>query len=513
MTPSMTNDPMTNVHLDKDIIVIGAGIAGLAAAIRLAVMGGRVNVFEANDFSGGKMFDWSKDGFRFDMGPSVFTMPQYVEDLFRLAGKDPDDYIDIIRPELPFNYFFDDGLVLNFYADIEKLIKEVTSKTSDNEETIRQYLENIQTKFDLTNNVFLQNSLHILSNYLSKDAFKGLMNFRKVEAFKSMDEANKKNFKDEHTIRLFNSFASYLGSNPFKAPGVLNVISHFQLNAGIYLPKGGMISIANALKKLAIELGVNFHFNSPVEKILIRDNKACGIITKGREVLSDMVVSNIDVYNAYKHLMPEQKGPSMVLNHPKSHSVMVYLWGMKKTFPKLALHNMILANNMEDEYNTLFHNSDIGDDFTTYIYVSSKCNPADAPEGCENWYVLINAPHINGQNWEAMQEKVKQKLLKRLHHVLGEDVSEHIAFERVQDPRHLEKQTNSAFGAIYGNSFNSKFSVFLRHPNFAGKIKNLYFCGGTVHPGSGVPLSILSAKIVADIIEKKSKRKLKADVS
>lgn len=264
------------INLDKDIVVIGAGLAGLAAAIRLAAMGGKVNVFEANDFSGGKMFDWNKDGFRFDIGPSVFTMPQYVDDLFRIAGKDPADYIDIVRPELPFNYFFDDGLVLNFYSDIEKLIKEITSKTSDNEETIRKYLENIQTKYDLTNNVFLQNSLHILSNYLSKDALKGLMNFRKVEVFKSMNEANKKNFKDEHTIRLFNSFASYLGSNPFKAPGVLNVISHFQLNGGIYLPKGGMVAIANALKKLAEELGVKFHFNSPVEKIIQAQ-------TRGRE--------------------------------------------------------------------------------------------------------------------------------------------------------------------------------------------------------------------------------------
>ncbi len=503
-------------HLEtkkKKVIVIGSGIAGLAASIRLSAQGFGVEVFESNETAGGKMYDWRKDGFRFDMGPSVFTMPEFVEELFKVAGKNPEDYIKIVRPELPFNYFFDDGLVLNFYADLEKLIKEVASKTADDEETVRKYLENIQTKYDLTNTVFLQNSLHILSNYISKDAFKGLLNFRKVEVFKSMNEANKKNFKDEHTVRLFNSFASYLGSNPFKAPGVLNVISHFQLNAGIYLPVGGMVAIAESLQKLAMEMGVQFNFNTPIEKILVKNNRAYGIVANGKEITSDLVVSNIDVYNAYKQLMPEQKGPSMVLDHPKSHSVMVFLWGMKKSFPQLALHNMILANNMEDEYDTMFLNADIGDDFTTYIYVSSKCNPDDAPEGNENWYILINAPHIQNQDWDEIKNRVRARLLERLQHTLGEDVSQYIAFERVQDPRDLKERTNSAFGAIYGNSFNSKFSVFMRHPNFSNKIKDLYFCGGTVHPGGGVPLSILSAKIVSELIDKRTKSKTISNVS
>jgi phytoene dehydrogenase-like protein len=160
---------------------------------------------------------------------------------------------------------------------------------------------------------------------------------------------------------------------------------------------------------------------------------------------------------------------------------------------------------MRDEYNTMFNNADIGDDFTTYIYVSSKCNASDAPTGCENWYILINAPHNQNQDWAEIQQRVKTRLLERLKITLGEDVAEYIAFEKVLDPPHHQQQTNAAFGAIYGNSFNSKFSVFMRHPNFTNKIKNLYFCGGTVHPGGGVPLSVLSAKIVADIIEKKIK--------
>ncbi len=491
----------------KNISIIGSGIAGIAAAIRLASKGHQVTVFEANDYAGGKMYEWSHAGYRFDMGPTVFTMPEYVEELFRIAGKNPADYLQMVKPELPFNYFFDDGLVLNFYADRKKLVNEVASKTKDDAASIRNFLENIQTKFELTNNVFLQNSLHILSNYLTKDTLKGLLNFGKVEVFKSMDAANRKNFTDDHTVRLFNSFASYLGSDPFKAPGVLNVISHFQINAGIYLPVGGMRSIINALMKLASELGVKFHFNTPVKKILTTNGKAKGILIADGEIVSDIVISNMDVYHAYKQLMPEIKGPSKVLDHPKSHSVLVYHWGMKKTFPQFTLHNMILANDMRDEYNTIYSNADIGDDFTAYVYVSSKVNKSDAPEGCENWYVLINAPHVQQQDWDSIRQRVKTRLLKKLEKVLGEDVSQYIQFERIQDPRDHAKRTNTIFGAIYGNSFDSKFSVFLRHPNFSGKIKNLYFCGGTVHPGGGVPLSLLSAKIVASLIEKKTSGK------
>jgi phytoene desaturase len=488
----------------KTAIIIGSGIAGLAASIRLAVQGIQVTILEANDYIGGKMNEWYHEGYRFDLGPSVFTMPKYVEDIFALAGKKTEDYIDIIRPELPFNYFFDDGLVLNFYADLERLVEELATKTEDNEATILRFLEDIQTKYELTDHVFLQNSLHIISNYWNKEVLKGIVNFHKVEVFRSMDEANKRNFKDKHTRRLFNSFASYMGSSPFKAPGVLNVISHFQLNSGIFLPRGGMYAIARSMVKLGEELGVIIRTSSPVTEIVVENDIAKGVICKHEHLTADLVISNSDVYNTYKKLLPAHKVPAMFLERQKSHSALVFLWGMKKSFPQLALHNMVLSENMKEEYEIVFKKGDIGDDFTIYLYISSKTNPTDAPEGFENWYILINAPHLQGQDWEAIKDRVRTKILERLGNILGEDLAQHIAFERVQDPRTFEVETGAAFGAIYGNSLNGKLSVFFRHPNFTSKIQNLYFCGGTVHPGSGVPLSLLSAKIVSELIAKQS---------
>jgi phytoene desaturase len=500
-------------NLARTAIIVGSGIAGLASAIRLASQGIAVSIFEANSFIGGKMNEWHNDGYRFDLGPSVFTMPKYVEDLFKIAGKKTEDYIEIIRPELPFNYFFEDGLVLNFYADLEKLVEELASKTEDNEATIESFLKDIQTKYQLTDHVFLQNSLHIISNYWNKEVLNGLLNFHKVEVFRSMDEANKRNFKDEHTRRLFNSFASYMGSSPYKAPGVLNVISHFQLNSGIFLPKGGMYSIAKSLTKLAKEMGVQIHLNAPVNQILVENDRAIGIESNGEKYYADFVISNSDVYNSYKKLLPEHKVPALFLDRQKSHSALVFLWGIKKSFPQLALHNMVLSEDMKKEYEIVFKDGDIGDDFTIYLYISSKTNTSDAPEGCENWYVLINAPHLQNQDWEKITSRVRNIIIKRLSKILGEDISKLIVFEKVQDPKTFETQTGAAFGAIYGNSFNGKLSVFFRHPNFTSKIKNLFFCGGTVHPGSGVPLSLLSAKIVSDLIEKQNgKQKSKTSV-
>ena len=474
--PKLKNQNKNN---GKKVCVIGSGVAGLAVSIRLALQGWQVSIFEMNSVSGGKMVEWHKDGFRFDLGPSVFTMPEYVEDLFHLSGKNPKDYIQINRPELPFNYFFEDGLMLNFYADTKKLVQEIASKTVDDEATINKYLEDVAIKYQLTEKVFLQQSLHILSNYWSKDVLKGLVNFHKVEVFKSMNEANKKNFKDEHNVRLFNSVASYLGSSPYKAPGVLKVISHFQLNNGIFLPKGGMFAVAKSLTKLAEDLGVKIYYNSPVTKILIKQKQAVGVQIGSEKIESDLVISNLDVFNTYKKLLPAQNAPKIFLDRQKSHSALVFLWAVRKKFPQLALHNMILSEDMQNEYGTIFENADVGDDFTVYLYISSKCNQGDAPEGCENWYILINAPHLHkDQNWDKMISRVRTKLLQRLERVFGENIEPHIAFERVQDPRTFEQHTGAAFGAIYGNSSNGKFAVFLRHPNFTSKIKQLYFCGG-----------------------------------
>ncbi|MEY4538378.1 MAG: hypothetical protein RLZZ306_135, partial [Bacteroidota bacterium] len=212
----------------------------------------------------------------------------------------------------------------------------------------------------------------------------------------------------------------------------------------------------------------------------------------------DYVVSNMDVTHTYRKLLPNEKHPNFLLNQPKSSSGVIFYWGIKKQFPGLELHNILFSDNYKEEFKTMFEKKSIFHDPTVYINITSKHKHDDAPEGCENWFVLINAPANEGQNWDEIIAQTKENILKKISRILGQNIAELIECEEILDPRTIESKTSSAQGALYGNSSNNRFAAFLRHANFSSKIKNLYFVGGSVHPGGGIPLALSSAKIMSD---------------
>lgn len=481
----------------KHIAVIGGGIAGLAVAIRLAVKGHRVELFEANPYLGGKIAEQQLGSYRFDMGPSVLTMPKYIDELFELAGENPRDHFNYERLDPIFQYLFEDGTILQTHANTEKLIEEFTSKTSVRAEDLRTFFRRSKEKLELTDEVFLQRSLHHWTNYLDWPTLRGILNFNKVEAFTTMAKANAKLLKDEKVAAIFNQYASYNGSDPFAAPATLNLISHYEITLGAYYPKGGMRTIINAIVGLAERVGVKMHVDARVERLTVDGSRCSGLVVNGEKRPFDAVVSNSDIFKTYHQLIPEQKRPDRILNQPKSSSVIVFYWGIKKQFPQLKLHNMFMGGDQRSEYRKMFAENSIADDPTVYLHIGSKKNPKDAPKGCENWFVLVSVPNNSGQDWDRLVAETRKNILRKLQAVLGEEIESHIEQESVLDPRLAEQMTGSSQGAIFGNSSNGKFAAFLRHPNFSSKIDNLYFCGGSVHPGSGVPLCLLSAKITA----------------
>lgn len=482
------------------VAVVGAGIAGLAIAIRLAGRGNKVTVFEANDYVGGKITEHRGNGFRFDMGPSVLTMPQYLDELFELCGENPRDHFNYEKLDPIFQYFFEDGTLLRTFADTQNLIDEFVSKTTVKGNDLREFFKRSAEKLELTDEVFLQRSLHQWRNYFDWPTLRGILNFHKVEVFTTMAASNSKLLKDEKVAAVFNQYASYNGSSPFLAPATLNLISHYELGLGAYYPIGGMHNITKALKGLADRSGVLFNLSSRVDELRIKDGTTAGLKCNGKDHDFDLVVSNSDVFKTYRELMAEQKQPERTLNQPKSASAIVFFWGMKKTFPELQLHNMFMGNDQKDEFDKVFSKQTVPDDPTIYLYISSKKNASDAPEGMENWFSMVTVPHNTGQDWDELVSKTRKAVISKLGGMLNADVEEFISYEHVLDPRLIEEKTSSAFGSIYGNSSNGKFAAFLRHPNFSSKIKNLYFCGGSVHPGSSIPLCLLSAKITDGMI-------------
>lgn len=481
-------------------IVIGGGVAGLAAAIRLKIQGWQVDLFEASDQLGGKMGELEKDGYRWDSGPSLFTMPQFVEELFALHNKKMTDYIPYKKKSVVCNYFWDDGETFSMSAQPDKAYQELAEKFNEAPEKLRSYFDRSLEKYQLTSPLFIENSLHLWKNYLKKDTFRALAKFPRLEINESLDQVNRKWFNHPKLIQLLNRFATYNGSSPYQTSGIMSMIPALEMHFGTYFPKNGMRSIAEGMHKLAEEVGVAIHLEKKVDRILVEKNAVQGVQSENESHQADVVVSNMDVFFSYQQLLNDAEAAKKVEKHERSSSALIFYWGVKQSFPQLDLHNIFFSEDYEAEFKSLFKTKDFADDLTVYLNISSKDKPDDAPEGRENWFVMVNAPENNGQDWVALKEKARALIIKKLDRILNIDLEDLIECELVLDPLTIEQNTQSYKGSLYGTSSNSRNAAFLRQPNFSKKYQNLYFCGGSAHPGGGIPLCLQSAKITAKMI-------------
>jgi phytoene desaturase len=482
-------------------IVIGAGIAGIAVSIRLALKGWQVTVLESNSYPGGKLSQFVLGDVRFDAGPSLFTLPELVDELFELADRKPEFYFRHVPLDMGCKYFYEDGTVLNAWADPKRFAKEVEEKLGIPANRLVAHLNDAARKYNLTKGIFLERSLHKLRSYFQKDVLKAMLNVMRLDLGKTMHEANKKALSEPKLVQLFDRFATYNGSNPYRAPGVLNLIPHLEHGIGASFPMGGMIEITNSLVRLATELGVQFEYGKPVQRIIVEDGRAKGVVVAGNRREADLVVSNMDIVPTYRKLLSEQKAPEKVLNHERSSSALIFYWGINRIFEELQLHNIFFSQDYAAEFKGIFEGGELAADPTVYVHISSKMEQDDAPAGKENWFVMVNVPGNKGQDWDTIIPQIRVKVLEKLSRILGTDISESIQCESVLDPRLIESKTSSYQGSLYGASSNSQMSAFFRHANFSRDIKSLYFCGGSVHPGGGIPLCLLSAKIVASLVD------------
>lgn len=486
--------------------IIGSGVAGLSAAIRLALQGHLVEVFESNSYPGGKLSQFEQDGFRFDAGPSLFTMPQLVDELFSLAGLNPSNHFQYQRLGEICRYFYEDGTRFTAWADTSRFANEVSEKTGEPVQNILKALKKSEQYYNLIGILFLYKSLHKASTFLNWTAGKAVLQIPFLGIFTTMHKANRKQFTSEKVVQLFDRYATYNGSDPYQTPGLLNMIPHFEYGFGAWFPVKGMVSITNRLVWLAEYCGVKFHFSSPVQEILVENGKVKGILVKNEKQAFDLVISNADMVSTYRKLLPNEKHPNRLLNQPKSSSALIFYWGINAEFPELGLHNILFSANYKSEFEAIFKQKTIGPDPTIYINITSKYKPDDAPANCENWFVMINVPNNHGQDWDLLISKAREAIIEKASRLLGRPITPLIVSEQILDPRSIESRTSSFQGALYGNSSNNRFAAFLRHANFSPYIDGLYFCGGSVHPGGGIPLALLSGKITANLIAEKCKK-------
>lgn len=481
--------------------IVGSGIAGIATAVRLARLGHEVDVFEQHSTYGGKLGILQLGDFRFDTGPSLFTMPQFVRELL---DEDLNQEFQVETLPILCNYFFSDQSRFQVSANQDAFVTEAAQFFNENPKAISGFLKKSKTVYDITAPVFLENSLHKLSTYTKPTGLKGIANLWRLEMFNTMNQSLQKRFVNPKLVQFFSRYATYNGSDPYQAPATLNVIPHLEFEYGAHLPKQGMRQIADILVKQAEKLGVKFHFNESVEKINHHNKTVTSITLKNNQkVNTDGVIANLDAKIVYNKLL-NIAVPKKIAQAENSSSALIFYWGVDRIFPELDVHNIFFAEDYKSEFQAIFKSHTLYHDPTIYINITSKVIEQDAPKDGENWFVMINVPYNNGQDWSQITKQAKSFIIDKLSKHLKVEIQNHIVCESVLDPVTIESKTGSNKGSLYGSSSNNRMSAFFRQSNFSNQFENLYFCGGSVHPGGGIPLCLLSAKIVSNVIFEKN---------
>lgn len=478
----------------KNIIIIGAGLGGLAAACRLAKAGFAVTILEKNTLVGGKVNTVEANGYKFDTGASLLTMRHVLEDLFEFCGRGIEDYLEIVPLEPICRYFWSDGARFDASQDIDKTEREIAKIAPSDAANFRSFLADSRQKYEIAERTFLLKSLNDLPRLLTP---KYLPDLLKISTLKTLDKHNAAYFKSPKLRQLFNRFATYNGSSPYESPATFALIPFVEFGLGAWYVRGGMYEIPRSLERLAIELGVKIYTGTEVEKIVVENKKAVGVKTNGDFTRADIVVSNADAIESYRTLLKSRK----FQNREPSMSGFVLLLGTRRKFEQLAHHNIFFSDDYRAEFDAIFKQKIPAPAPTIYICATSRTDATQAPAGHENLFVLVNAPYTNPKiDWAKESKPYRDSIIKKLESFGLEGLENAIDFEQTITPADFETKYRANRGSIYGISSNGIFSAFLRVPNRSREVENLYFTGGATHPGGGIPLVLLSAKMAAELI-------------
>lgn len=487
-----------------NIGIIGAGIGGLSAAVLLAKDGHQVTVYEKNETVGGKMNQVQAQGYRFDTGPSLVTMPEQLSALFSHCGEEMRDYLQL-EPLNPLcRYFYPDGVIFDNYDDPEKATSEIRRIAPGDVQPYTEFLDYSKRLYQKTSDSFLFNPLFDWRDL--KD-----VNFADLASIDALATVNKRvdqYFKSSYLRKFFKRFATYNGSSPFQSPATLNVIPHVEINRGGFYVKGGIYQIARALRKLAEKVGAKFQCSTQVASINTKNGRASGVtFVDGSTKQFDLIVSNADAYETYRHLLPKRDVPPLKrlqIGHTEpSCSGFVLLLGIDRQYEQLRHHNVFFSDDYRTEFDFIFNQKKPAEDPTIYIANTCYSDPDHAPKGGSNLFILVNAPYLTeAYSWpnhkQAYATLIKNKLEKR-----GlEGLQNAVEYEQIITPADFYHKYLSNRGSIYGTSSNSRMAAFMRPANKARGVEGLYLTGGSTHPGGGIPLVILSAMHAYELIKR-----------
>ncbi|KAA0959093.1 phytoene desaturase [Planococcus sp. ANT_H30] len=493
----------------KKIVIVGGGLGGLSSAVTLAHAGFDVELFEKNNHLGGKLMPVKLGSYHFDFGPNTITMPDVFNSVISQTGESPQDYLNFIPLEVHTRNHFPDGRAFDFTNDQQQMIYQLQSFDPVAAEKYKAFIKEISRLYALSKRYFFPVTFQSWRDYLSPSLGFALLQVRPAE---SMHHFFQRYFTDPYLVQAFDRYATYIGSSPYRAPATFSMIAYLELVEGVYYTKGGNTGIADAFAAVARKSGARLHTGTEVAKIVTADKKAVGIeLADGTHVAADLVILNGDLLSAFPALVEEAKRPSLsdakVAAFEPSISAFVITVGLTKRLDILKHHNVFFSSNYQKEFSDLFEASAYSDEPTVYISNSSYTDSSVSPDG-DNLFILVNAPALTKQGHlqidpEAYKERIYDFLFS-----YGVDIRSYLAEEKIFTPTFIREKFGSFRGALYGPSSNKRKDAFLRPANASRDIQNLYFVGGSTHPGGGSPMVVLSGLNVAEKIISASKKRV-----
>lgn len=482
----------------KKIIVIGAGLGGLSAAISLRQSGYDVEVFEKNEKIGGKLNVLRAQGYTFDLGPSILTLPHLFERLFERSGKRMKDYIPIraLRPH--WRNFFEDGKVVDLYPEPDRMAAEAR-KVGEPPENIERFLKYSAALYDLTNDGYFEQGL---DNWRDFARHYGLWKFFQFDLFRTMHQAVAAHLQTRYFRDIFDFFIKYVGSSAYRAPAFMNCLPTIQFRYDLWYVDGGLYGIARGLQQLMEEIGVRVRLNAEVSEIRRNGRRVTGVVTRdGQFHPADILVSNMEVVPAYEKLLGEDRAFVAALERklePACSGLVIDL-GLDCQFPQLAHHNFFFSGDQREHFAKVFERYELPDDPTIYLVAASKTDPTVAPPGCDCLKILPHIPYIRDDRPLTREDylRLKDRILDKLERMGLKDLRRHVVFEHVWTPLDIREQYCSNRGSIYGVVSDRWKNLAFKAPKQSTRYPNLFFVGGSVNPGGGMPMVILCGQNVA----------------
>jgi diapolycopene oxygenase len=502
---------MSPQHKAK-VAIIGGGLGGLASACTLAARGYGVTLVETNNWVGGKAAVLEDSGFRFDMGPTILTLPMVLERIFSEAGRELKDTLNLVRLDPQWRCFFEDQSVLDLCEQTDAMAATLDryAPQTGSGDRYRKFIDMSHRLHDVSDRFFFWRPIGSIADMFKLGNSMNLSTLQDVMALRmgrSVASTIRSMTPDPRVAQMLDHFTQYVGSAPDQSPAVLCGVAHMQTHDGIWYPMGGTRAVPAALEKLASELGVKFMLNTEVKRILLEAGRAVGVETAdGQIVRSDAVISNMDSVRTFRELINGDAAARFARRHkaePACSGVVLYL-GLSKAYDHLLHHNFVFSRDPHEEFETIYRQGEPAPDPTAYVCAPSRTERGVAPTGGEALYVLVHTPYLRPHHdWKQMLPGYRRVILDKLARCAGmKDIEERIVVEHALTPQDINDRYHVLQGAIYGLASHGRFLGAFKPNNRNAEVPGLYLAGGAAHPGPGMPMVMMSGWIAADALDR-----------